>query len=93
MLRLSLRCMGGVIALLNDFFSSEGYRAIAKEKAKIVTIIAMFYDIEDPVCFLRQVREVIDDRGVLIIQLSYTPLMVAQNEFGNIVTSMFVIIH
>ncbi len=75
---------GGKITLVNDFFSAEAFRSATDAKAKIVTVIAMFYDIEDPMSFLRQVREIIDDRGVFVIQLSYTPLMLEQNEFGNI---------
>jgi hypothetical protein len=75
---------GGKITLVNDFFSAGAYRNACPAKAKIVTVIAMFYDLEDPVGFLRGVREIIDDRGLLVIQISYTPLMLEQNEFGNI---------
>ena len=75
---------GGKIALVNDFFSTEAFRTVTDAKAKIVTVIAMFYDIEKPIDFLSQVREIIDDQGVFIIQLSYTPFMLDQNEFGNI---------
>jgi len=75
---------GGKITLINDFFSAKAYHSITDSKAKIITIIAMFYDLEDPLNVLRQVRNIIDDQGVLIIQLSYTPFMLDQNEFGNI---------
>ena len=75
---------GGKITLVNDFFSTKTYRSVTNTRAKIITIIAMFYDIEDPLDFLQQIREIIDDQGVLIIQLSYTPLMLDQLEFGNI---------
>jgi len=75
---------GGKIVLVNDFFSTGAYYATTESKAKIITIIAMFYDLDDPQDFLRQIREVIDEQGILIIQLSYTPLMLEMNEFGNI---------
>jgi hypothetical protein len=75
---------GSKIALVNDFFSAKAYTGISSSRAKIVTAIAMFYDLENPLEFLHQVREIIDDRGVFIIQISYTPLMLEQNEFGNI---------
>ena len=75
---------GGKITLINDFFSAKSYRGATNAKAKIITVIAMFYDIEDPRAFLNQIREIIDDEGIFIIQLSYTPLMLVQNEFGNI---------
>ena len=70
--------------LINDFFSASTYQNATASKAKIVTVIAMFYDLENPLEFLHQVREIIDDRGILVLQMSYTPLMLEQNEFGNI---------
>lgn len=71
------------ILLVNDFFSEKAYRDITDAKAKIVSVIAMFYDLEDPATFLKQVRNIIDDDGVLIIQISYIMLMLEQNEFGD----------
>ena len=72
------------MTLINKFFSVEAFRSVSDAKPKIVTVIAMFYDLENPAGFLRDVRKIIDDSGVLIIQISYTPLMLEQNEFGNI---------
>ena len=72
------------IVLVNDFFSTKAYEDVSVTKAKIVTVIAMFYDLEDPLEFLYQIRDIIDDHGVLVLQMSYTPLMLEQNEFGNI---------
>lgn len=73
----------GNLVLANDFFSADVYKNISDAKAKIITVIAMFYDLENPAEFLNQVREIIDDRGVLIIQISYILLMLEQNEFGD----------
>ena len=71
------------IDLVNDFFSANAFESVTSAKAKIVTVIAMFYDLEDPYAFLRDVRQVIDEDGVLVIQIAYTPLSLDQNEFGN----------
>jgi hypothetical protein len=71
------------IDLVNDFFSAKAFESVTDAKAKIITIIAMFYDLEDPYAFLRDVRQVIDEDGVLVIQIAYTPLSLDQNEFGN----------
>jgi hypothetical protein len=71
------------IDLVNDFFSAAAYKSVTNAKAKIVTAVAMFYALEDPVGFLNDVRKIIDDAGVLILQLAYTPLSLEQNEFGN----------
>ncbi|MGW8181445.1 MAG: class I SAM-dependent methyltransferase, partial [bacterium] len=68
-----------------DYFTAENYhRLMGDQKVSIVTSIAMFYDLETPRQFVRDVREVMEDDGVWIIQMSYTPLMLEQNAFDNI---------
>lgn len=68
-----------------DFFSADVYaREIGTQQAKIVTSIAMFYDLEDPNRFVADVKSVLDADGLWIIQMSYLPLMLKTNEFGNI---------
>ena len=69
--------------IISDYFSREAYPESA-DKAKVVTAIAMFYDLEDPHQFVADVADVLADDGVFIIQLSYLPLMLAQNAFDNI---------
>ena len=70
----------------NDYFTKETYLGLTGgTKAKVVTSIAMFYDLEDPHTFVDDIRACLDDRGVWILQLSYTPLMLKQNAFDNIV--------
>jgi len=54
------------------------------QKAKVITSIAMFYDLDDPNSFVEDIRECLSDDGIWVIQLSYTPLMIAQNAFDNI---------
>jgi len=44
----------------------------------------MFYDLDDPLSFLKDVDEIMDDEGLLILQMSYTPLMLKQLAFDNI---------
>lgn len=74
--------------IVNDYFSKEAFRKVSYRhaigKAKIVTCIAMFYDLADPHQFLDDVYEILDDKGLFVIQISYTPLMFHQLEFGNI---------
>ncbi len=67
-----------------DFFSAEKFRAIfAERKAKIVTSIAMFYDLERPMDFMRQVASVLDDDGVWHFEQSYLPAMLAANSYDT----------
>lgn len=73
--------------LIVDFFTDDIYLAnedLKEIKPKIVTSIAMFYDLEDPCKFVKSVKEVMHPEGVWIIQLSYLPLMLKTNEVGNI---------
>jgi SAM-dependent methyltransferase len=53
-------------------------------RPKIVTSIAMFYDLEDPQKFVADIRRVLHPDGLWIVQMSYLPLMLRQNDFGNI---------
>lgn len=68
--------------VINDYFSSSIYPI--NKKAKVITCIAMFYDLVDPVKFVQEVYKCLDDDGLFVMQMSYTPLMLAQLEFGNI---------
>ena len=72
--------------IIQDYFSGHAYKStkFGKQKAKIVTCIAMFYDLNDPTSFLKDVYEIIDNSGLFVLQLSYTPLMIKQLAFDNI---------
>lgn len=73
------------IRLIPDFFSSASFkRSFGGKKAKIVTSIAMFYDLEDPLDFMRQVAQVLDARGVWVFEQSYMPTMLAHNAYDTI---------
>jgi hypothetical protein len=72
--------------ILQDFFSSKIYKnsKFGNKKAKVVTCIAMFYDLENPKEFLNDVVEILDEDGLFVLQMSYTPLMINQMAFDNI---------
>jgi hypothetical protein len=44
----------------------------------------MFYDLEDPIKFLKDICKIMEDNGLLVIQQSYMPLMIQQLAFDNI---------
>jgi len=73
--------------LVTGFFESEAfYRApeLSRTRPKVVTTIAMFYDLEDPNRFVADVKKVMHPDGLWVVQMSYLPLMLKQHEFGNI---------
>jgi NDP-4-keto-2,6-dideoxyhexose 3-C-methyltransferase len=69
--------------IVQDYFSQSAW-PYGLMKAKVVTCIAMFYDLDDPNPFLKDVYDVMDDNGLFVLQLSYTPLMIHQVAFDNI---------
>jgi hypothetical protein len=72
--------------IIQDYFSADVYKKskFGSQKAKVVTSIAMFYDLEQPDKFIQDVNEILDDNGLWVLQLSYTPLMIEQLAFDNI---------
>jgi hypothetical protein len=67
---------------INDYFSADTY---PKElsKAKIVTSIAMFYDLPNPGKFIEDIKTILDDNGIWVIQLTDLYSMAKLNEFGS----------
>jgi C-methyltransferase-like protein/putative zinc binding protein/methyltransferase family protein len=72
------------IHVVTDFFSAANVRAAVPRPAKIVTSIAMFYDLESPVRFAREVAEILDDDGVWHFEQSYMPSMLRMNAYDTI---------
>ena len=71
--------------LIPEFFSAEAIRRHAgNQKAKIVTSIAMFYDLERPLDFVEQVVEVLDDDGLWVFEQSYLPTMVKTQSYDTV---------
>ncbi len=71
--------------IFNDFFSLEPFKQkFGLSKAKIMTSVAMFYDLEDPNGFVSHVKDCLDPEGVWVIQQNYLVTMLEQNGFDNI---------
>lgn len=72
--------------VIQDYFSADVFKKskFGNVKAKVISCISMFYDLSDPGKFLDDAYEILDDNGLFVIQLSYTPLMLEQMEFTNI---------
>lgn len=72
------------IKLVPDFFSADAYRSAASDHAKIVTSIAMFYDLESPVAFAQQIESVLAPDGIWHFEQSYMPSMLRTNSYDTI---------
>ena len=72
------------INLVPDFFSAAAYRAVTNKPAKIITSIAMFYDLESPIQFAREIESVMADDGVWHFEQSYMPSMLRLKSYDTI---------
>lgn len=71
--------------VIQDYFTYDAWqRTEITQKCKVITTIAMFYDLDNPHSFIEDIKKVLDENGVWVIQLSYTPLMLDQLAFDNI---------
>ena len=68
-------------AFVNDYFSAEKY---VWDKAKVVTAIAMFYDLPDPNKFVADVAKVLHKDGIFVIQFTDLLSMIKLTAFDNI---------
>jgi SAM-dependent methyltransferase len=73
------------LQVVNDFFSAGALRsAYPKQKPKVITSIAMFYDLENPNAFVADIKDSLDADGVWVLELSYLPTMLEINSFDTI---------
>ncbi|MBI2463466.1 class I SAM-dependent methyltransferase [Candidatus Peregrinibacteria bacterium] len=73
------------IDLIIDFFPCKNLLSkLPKGKAKIITSIAMFYDLEDPLSFVQNIYDVLDEKGVWVFEQSYMPKMLEMNAYDTI---------
>ena len=72
------------ISLVPDFFSANNFRKITSKQAKVVTSIAMFYDLDDPIAFARDVAAVLAPDGVWHFEQSYMPAMLRTTSYDTI---------
>lgn len=73
------------IQLIPDFFSSALVEArFPGKKAKVITSFSMFYDLEDPLEFMRQIYDVLTDDGIWVFEQSYMPTMLDTNSYDTV---------
>lgn len=72
------------VMLVPDFFTAANFRSVADRKAKIVTSIAMFYDLDDPISFARDIESVLEEDGIWHFEQSYLPSMLRMTSYDTI---------
>jgi hypothetical protein len=72
------------VKLVPDFFSTAAYKSATVKPAKIISSIAMFYDLNDPIAFAQQIEQCLADDGVWHFEQSYLPSMLRLNSYDTI---------
>lgn len=73
------------VTVIADFFSARRFQeAFPGQRARIVTSFSMFYDLECPVDFMREIADILEDDGVWVFEQSYMPLMLERNSYDTV---------
>jgi hypothetical protein len=73
------------IHLISDFFSAKAFKELYPDnRAKIITSIAMFYDLEDPVSFVNDIQQCLEHDGIWHFEQSYMPSMLRTTAYDTI---------
>jgi plasmid maintenance system antidote protein VapI len=73
------------IQLIPDFFSAAKIKSVfGARKASVITSFSMFYDLEDPLAFMREIADVLADDGVWVFEQSYMPTMLARDSYDTV---------
>ena len=73
------------ITLVVDYFSADAVKPFLDgKKAKVITSIAMFYDLASPLAFMQDIKEALVEDGVWVSEQSYMPAMLRQNAYDTV---------
>ena len=78
------------LLFINDYFNKEILLKAYKDqgvnrKAKIITAISCFYDLEDPNKFIEDIKYFLHPKGIFVIEQNYLATMLENLAFDNIV--------
>jgi NDP-4-keto-2,6-dideoxyhexose 3-C-methyltransferase len=72
------------VHVIADFFSASKFlAAFPGKKARAITSFSMFYDLERPMEFVKEIAQILDAQGVWVFEQSYMPLMLERNSFDT----------
>jgi hypothetical protein len=72
------------VRLVPDFFSRANFERVSSKKARVVTSIAMFYDLDAPAEFAAEIEAILADDGIWHFEQSYMPSMLRTNSYDTI---------
>ncbi len=74
------------ISAYPGYFTADNYGKLIQDgqKPKVITSIAMFYDLERPNDFVADIAKVLDPDGIWVLEQSYLPSMLEKNSFDTV---------
>ena len=71
--------------VVQDIFPSEElFKLLEGKKLDVITSIAMFYDLENPVEFVKGIKRFLSAKGVWVFEMSYMPKMLELDSYDTI---------
>ncbi|NLA48869.1 MAG: class I SAM-dependent methyltransferase, partial [Bacteroidales bacterium] len=75
----------GPVTVFQDIFPSEELISQLDGRTfNIITSIAMFYDLEDPIAFTRGIKQILSPEGIWVFEMSYMPTMLKMTSYDTI---------
>ncbi|MEO7311347.1 MAG: class I SAM-dependent methyltransferase [Chitinophagaceae bacterium] len=74
----------GATVVQDIFPSAELSGAIGDKKMDVITSIAMFYDLESPVDFVKDIKRFLSPEGIWVFEMSYMPRMLELDSYDTI---------
>lgn len=73
------------ITIVQDIFPSDELTKLLHDKrCDIITSIAMFYDLENPIAFTEAIKNILAPDGIWIFEMSYMPSMLKMTSYDTI---------
>ncbi|HXS74093.1 MAG TPA: class I SAM-dependent methyltransferase [Rhodanobacteraceae bacterium] len=73
------------VEVITDFFSADAFlKASGGRQAKVITSIAMFYDLEQPGLFVADIERALAPNGIWHFEQSYMPSMLRTNAYDTV---------
>ena len=73
------------VRLIPDFFGADLFDSeFPNKKAKLITSIAMFYDLDEPMNFVKDIKHCLEVEGIWHFEQSYLPMMLRTNSYDTI---------
>jgi NDP-4-keto-2,6-dideoxyhexose 3-C-methyltransferase len=70
---------------VHDRFSATAYKRLGLPSPRLITSVAMFYHLSDPISFCRDVADIMSHQSVWILQMTYVGTMLRDLIVDNVV--------